>query len=191
MTVETSPPWRRTGRGQAPVWGFWLLTIWLILALQFGTGWPPPAAVVAAPVLSLLGLAIGAGLWAVLASRWPTLAPAAPCPPPPEAFEAAEGATYARAPRVAYPPRAFARGQCGWVALRLKPGRGGRIDSYVVVDQAPGRVFERAAVSALSTARLAKGSAGEVRSPITFVTPGPDAPPWAQARLEGRPRVGA
>lgn len=191
MTVETSPSWRRAGRSHAPVAGFWLLTFWLILALQFGMGWPPPAAVVAAPAFSLLGLATGTGLWTVVASRWPTRAPAAACPPPPDAFEPADGATFARAPRVSYPPRALARGQCGWVALRLRSGRGGRIDSYVVVDQAPGRVFERAAVSALSNAFLTEGSAGEVRSLITFVTPGPGAPPWAQERLEGQPRAGA
>lgn len=129
------------------------------------------------------------GLWAMVIA--PRIVRYFPPPvdvpaPPSQSDDMIE--TFIRAPLINYPGLAFAQGQCGWVALRLRIDAKGRIIAFKVGEQAPGRVFEAAATSRLSTARLAPTNYGacprEADTVIVFPTEGPATPAWAQARLE-------
>jgi hypothetical protein len=111
--------------------------------------------------------------------------------PPPDDFErAADLASFVRAPRAFYPAFALGRRQCGWVALRLRVARDGRVRQFQVVDQAPGRTFEAAAIRDLMRARLAPQDSAqkfqEFKFLMTFVTPRDDAPAWVSARLPAK-----
>lgn len=139
------------------------------------------------------------GLWAmVIAPRIVRYFPPAvdvPAPPsqPDDMME-----TFIRAPLINYPGLAFAQGQCGWVVLRLRIDAKGRIIAFKVGEQTPGRVFEEAVTSSLSTARLAPAHLGarprEADTVFVFPTEGKATPTWARARLEAvspkdRPRA--
>lgn len=115
---------------------------------------------------------------------WPAIA----TPPPPSSPSRTEDlSAYTRKPDPSYPFIAHARGQCGWVYLRLRGARSGRIQSFRIIDQAPARIFEAAAVNALTKARLVTNDndepVREVLTTIVFVASGPNSPEWPQLRL--------
>jgi hypothetical protein len=187
------PKWRRIGPSPW-IWTVWVgLSFWLGLAilkvfpkldLLVGAVALPAALIAMLAVLFVIAvvrLAFGLVAGALIRRVWPPV----PTDPPPSLGDPDEDkAIYQRAPRPSYPFLANLRGQCGWVALRLRVDRTGRIRAYQATAQVPPRTFERAIAAGLAHARLAPASAErELATVVTFVTPGPGAPEWAQSRL--------
>jgi hypothetical protein len=69
----------------------------------------------------------------------------------------------------------------------MRVDRLGRIDSFQIVEQAPGRVFESAVIRSLFMARLPPDSDAEplreLKTAVTFLMPGESAPAWAEQRM--------
>jgi hypothetical protein len=144
--------------------------------------------IVAVPV-GALAVYLLRGLWALGIAPFIVrfLPPAQDVPPPPDNSEAATE-VFVRAPDINYPGLALAKGQCGWVVLRLRIDARGRIVAFRVGDQTPGRMFEAAVTSRLSMARLAPAkhadSPREANTVIVFPAEGNVTPTWARARLD-------
>ena len=192
--------WRRAGTPH-PVLAIWAWVLPLIGSLMAGEALvrlgvdrsvAPYAGIplgILAGLLMFAALGVGLKLATARVGRW-FPAPVETRPPPNDFEHGADVARFVRAPRAFYPAWASGRRQCGWVALQLRVGRDGRIRQYRVVDQAPGRTFEAAAVRDLRRARLGPPDGGqqvhELKIVMTFVTPRDDAPDWVSARLPAK-----
>jgi hypothetical protein len=188
--MEQPNPWRRVRRPRPRlVWLLWPVIIYVALVLA--TELNPQsviAVLLAIPVacgvlaLGLIGLhhvvALGAERW------WP---PVDVPPPPPDESDAQGVTPYMQPPMIVYPALAQARGQCGWLKLRVRVDREGRIRHFQVVEQAPGHVFKRAVAAALFKARLPPDPDAtplrEMVSVISFVAPSKNPPEWAKQKL--------
>ncbi len=190
--MKTSSRWRRPRRRPG-----WSAGPWLLLAIIFceGTGlaWVFEKHLIIAWLMAVpLGVfSAWLGLLALhfivswgAARYWPPVH----TPPPPQTIPPpVVTSAYAIPPSIDYPFIAQARGQSGWVLLKLKVAGDGRIIRYQVTDQAPGRQFERAATDALFKARLPEDvdrlADCEMTSLISFVAPAKSSPDWARERL--------
>ncbi|MCI3131962.1 TonB family protein [Phenylobacterium aquaticum] len=137
-----------------------------------------PLGVAGALGLLFLGALVHQGVVAPLVA---SAAPVIEVPPPPPRSEPDE--TYLVRPRPSYPAVANLRGQCGWVRLRLRIDGRGLVHACQVVEQAPGRVFEKAILQALGHARFASGRPREGTALVIFVSEGDHTPDWAVERL--------
>lgn len=186
-----SDRWRSV-RWQWPAGETWIVGAITIYLMALAWGLFPhlwlAGALMAFPVAALV-VHLLRGLWArgIAPFFVRFLPPAQDVPPPPGTTEAATE-IFVRAPLIQYPGIAFARGQCGWVVLRLRIDARGRVIAFRVGDQTPGRAFEAAVTSKLWTARLTPatrvGITREVDTVIVFPAEGNMTPPWARARLD-------
>ncbi|MDQ0465132.1 hypothetical protein QO010_002916 [Caulobacter ginsengisoli] len=108
--------------------------------------------------------------------------PPVPARPPPAAAESQ--INYQRPPRLLRPLLALARGQDGWVQFRLRFDREGRVRDYLIEDQSPPGVFDRAMKPALRWTRLPAQSDGPAlrQARGLFIFADSRKPPsWAEA----------
>ena len=174
--------------------GFWALSFYLGVVTTEALHWPAitalPSGILCAFSLQLLGSMAFRLMAAPAIAR---LSPPVDVPPPPP-DDGPATVSYVRPPRPTYPTVAQAKGQCGWVKLGLKSDQAGRIVRFRVIDQAPGRLFERCLARALIWARLPADASvpGEQErlSLIVFVLPGKHAPDWAIQRLDRMSQAG-
>lgn len=160
----------------------WIAVFYLaVLLLHFRPGLEEGAAPLAWLLMLALLLAATSVLRFAMRLVGPVLAPPVETPPP---SPVATDAVYGRPPKPNYPPLAWARGQCGWVVLRLRVDASGRVSSYAVIDQAPGRTFERAVVRSLARARvevpMGAAAPSVVTTVVKFVSRKAHAPEWAR-----------
>jgi hypothetical protein len=74
--------------------------------------------------------------------------------PDPPTLSEDEGLEYEIRPSAIYPALALGRLQPGWVWIEVKFKKNGRITAYRVLDQHPGKTFERAVANGLFSARV-------------------------------------
>lgn len=183
--------WRRPNSMDRPEpWLF--VALWFYLALVGGQVLRLPflvAGALAAPAALLILVAVRLLLSVAIqaaARRW-ARADHDVRPPP---VEVSPSLRWQIAPRPAYPAWALGGGQCGWVQARLRVDGRGRVRAVQVLDQAPARTFERAAVEGFyrAVARMPDivDPSETLTTTIVFVTSTQEAPPWAQKRLAAR-----
>jgi TonB family protein len=187
----TSAEWRPLQRGRPRRGGVGGIVVFMIgvvlLGLCLNASQSPGGL---QHILIALGLLLG-GMIGAAATL--VLLPPVSVAAPPAAFHEAAQLDWARRPDIGYPWIAYARRQCGWVALRVSVDAQGLVQSYQIAAQAPGRTFEAEAARALAGGELPPDAAAsgprEVKALITFVRPGPKTPPWALERLEAHPKA--
>jgi hypothetical protein len=183
--TETAGEWRRVRRrGWALICLYWAVLFYEALVLTttlkshqlIGLLLSFPAAFLTL-WLGMVGIHLVA--WLGSSRFWPP----SEVPPPPEDDPPASTA-YVEPPRPVYPIIARARGQCGWLKLGLRVDRRGRIRSFQVIDQAPGRIFEKAVAIALFATRLPPDPDAEplreMTTVVIFLTHSRMAPDWAR-----------
>lgn len=190
---STSGRWRNVRRFWATPqeWALILLCIYMSFAASALLGRLGflgfPVAIVGLVVLVVaFDILIRFGLAATIRKVWPPV----PTAPPPVDPDIRPDLSFVTPPRPNYPAFAQARGQCGWILLKLDYDRDGRIHRYRCEAQAPGRAFEFAAAESLRDARLPADAAAPIsrqsRFLMSFVLDGPDAPEWARSRLRSQ-----
>jgi TonB family protein len=163
----------------------WMLAFYCALLTQHFLPALKEMAIPIGLVVALLAvIAASVAFRMAVALTAPLFGRAVETPPPPVFAGEVAQAVYRRPPRIVFPAAAEARGQCGWVVLWLRVDPTGRIASYAVIGQAPGRIFERAVARSLVRARVEppEGATGPtvVISVVKFISLRVGAPAWAR-----------
>lgn len=184
--MSDSGVWRRPRRSPLS-WGalaFWAAGFYAALVLSYGLHLPSPIAILLSfPIVLLLWWGWPLLLAYVVRPAVERFLRPVEVPAPPEAFRSAGGAeAWVQPPRIVYPALAVVRGQSGWVALRVRRAKDGRIVGYQVSAQAPARMFEKAVARGLNHARLGPPKDGaeedEAKTLVSFAAPGRGLPHW-------------